>query len=226
MRSCECRLQVNQPLPLPCSKLTFCRLAPEDPFPAAVHDCWEAALWLHAAGSKLLNLDVNRFAIGGSSAGGNLTAVVCHKALSSTNVPKFNVQLLIVPVTDNTATVENTASWKSSEFVPALPSEKMLWYRRHYLPDPTTWELPESSPLFYRDGWEKQPSALIVVGELDVLKDEGVAYGKKLTDAGVEVDLKIMAGMPHPFLAMDGALQQGRDAITYMVEALKKSFGT
>jgi len=206
--------------------LTLFRLAPENPFPAAVHDCWETALWLHATGSKLLNLNPNRFAIGGSSAGGNLTAVICHKALSSNNVPKFKLQLLIVPVMDNTATVENNASWKSSEFVPALPAEKMLWYRRHYLPDLNTWALPESSPLLYKDGWEKQPSALIVVGELDVLKDEGIAYGKKLTDAGVAVDLKIMAGMPHPFLAMDGALQQGRDAISYMVDALKKSFTT
>ena len=151
---------------------------------------------------------------------------MCHKSLSSDKVPEFKVQLLIVPVMDNTASPENNASWKNSEFVPALSSEKMLWFRKHYLPIPETWALPESSPLLYKDGWEKQPAALIVVGELDVLKDEGIAYGKKLTDAGVDVDLKIMAGMPHPFLAMDGALQQGRDAITYMVDSLKSTFQT
>lgn len=183
-------------------------------------------LWLHATGSKLLHLDTEKFAIGGSSAGGNLTAVMCHKALSASNVPKFKAQLLIVPVTDNTATVENNASWKASQYVPALPAEKMLWYRRHYLPDPQTYEWPEASPILYQEGWAEQPEALIVVGELDVLKDEGVAYGKKLTDAGVAVELRIMDGMPHPFLAMDGALQQGRDAITYMVDMLKKTFGT
>ena len=63
-----------------------------------------------------------------------------------------------------------------------------------------------------------------MVGELDVLRSEGVAYAEKLTKAGLSVDLKVMKGMPHPFLAMDGVLQQGRDTITYMVEALKEAF--
>jgi len=100
----------------------------------------------------------------------------------------------------------------------------MLWYRRHYLPDPKTWDEPEASPLFYKDGWEEQPKTLVVVGELDVLRTEGEKYAEKLKVAGVSVDLKIMKGMPHPFLAMDGALQQGRDTITCMVEALKEAF--
>jgi acetyl esterase/lipase len=103
---------------------------------------------------------------------------------------------------------------------------KMLWYRKHYLPDEKTWAEPEASPLLYKDGWEKQPKALVVVGELDVLRSEGEAYAEKLRKAGVEADLKIMKGMPHPFLAMDGVLQQGRDAIMFMVEKLIEAFGT
>jgi triacylglycerol lipase len=64
---------------------------------------------------------------------------------------------------------------------------------------------------------------LVVVGELDVLRSEGKQYAEKLRKGGVEVDLKIMKGSPHPFLAMDGVLQQGRDTITFMVEALKEA---
>lgn len=103
----------------------------------------------------------------------------------------------------------------------------MLWYRKHYLPDEKTWAEPEASPLLYQDeeSWKKQPKALVVVGELDVLRSEGKAYAEKLRKAGVAVDLKIMKGMPHPFLAMDGALQQGRDTITFMVEKLVEAFG-
>lgn len=150
---------------------------------------------------------------------------MCHKALSAPSlVPKFLVQLLMVPVTDNTASVSTTLSWRENEHVCALPAAKMLWYRYHYLPDESTWAEPEASPLLYKDGWEQQPEALVVVGELDVLRTEGEMYADKLRKAGVEVDLKIMEGMPHPFLAMDGALQQGRDTITFMVEALKKAF--
>ncbi|KAE9380659.1 hypothetical protein N431DRAFT_477552 [Stipitochalara longipes BDJ] len=201
------------------------RLAPENPYPAAVHDSWEALLWLRSTGFTQLSLNARKVAIGGSSAGGNLAAIMCHKALSSPSlVPSFILQLLIVPVTDNTASTSETLSWKENEFSPALPAEKMLWYRRHYLPDRKSWEEPEASPLLYENGWESQPRALVVVGELDVLRSEGEAYAEKLRKGGVEVDLRVMKGMPHPFLAMDGVLQQGRDTITYMVEALKKAF--
>ncbi|KAN0120040.1 alpha/beta hydrolase fold domain containing protein [Hyaloscypha variabilis] len=201
------------------------RLAPENPYPAAVHDSWEALLWLRSTGFTQLALNPQKVAIGGSSAGGNLAAIMCHKALASPSlVPSFSVQLLIVPVTDNTASTATTLSWKENEFSPALPAEKMLWYRRHYLPDEKSWGEPEASPLLYEGGWESQPRALVVVGELDVLRSEGEAYAEKLRKGGVEVDLKVMKGMPHPFLAMDGVLQQGRDTITYMVEALKRAF--
>jgi acetyl esterase/lipase len=75
------------------------RLAPESPYPAAIHDSWEALLWLHSTGYKLLSLNPNKCAIGGSSAGGNLTAAMCHKAVSAPEIaPTFIVQLLIVPV--------------------------------------------------------------------------------------------------------------------------------
>jgi acetyl esterase/lipase len=154
---------------------------------------------------------------------------MCHKALSTPSlVPAFLTQLLLVPVVDNTALPSNTASWSENEFVPALPAKKMMWYRHHYLPDEKTWGEPEASPLLYGEEegrWGKLPKALVVVGELDVLRSEGEKYSEKLERNGVKADLKIMKGMPHPFLAMDGALQQGRDAITFMVEALKEASG-
>jgi len=204
------------------------RLAPENPYPAAVHDSWEALLWLNTTGAAHLSLDLSLSAVGGSSAGGNLAAIMCHKALSTPSlVPRFLTQLLIVPVMDNTALPKNTASWKENEFTPALPAAKMMWYRHHYLPDEKTWGEPEASPLLYgneKGEWSRLPKALVVVGELDVLRSEGEAYAEKLERNGVKADLKVMKGMPHPFLAMDGALKQGADTITFMVEALKAVF--
>jgi acetyl esterase/lipase len=191
-----------------------------------VHDCWETLIWLKSTGAHQLSINLSQVAIGGSSAGGNLAAIMCHKALSApTLVPKFIVQLLIVPVTDNTATPENMKSWKECEFTAALPAEKMMWYRNHYLPDVERRSEPEASPLLYKDGWMEQPTALVVVGEYDVLRTEGELYAGKLRRAGVAVDLKVMPGMPHPFLAMDGVLKQGRDTITAMVESLRMAFG-
>lgn len=199
------------------------RLAPENPFPAAVHDSWEAVLWVQNEGSSLLSLDTKKMAVAGSSAGGNLAAVMTQKAQTAGG-PKFLVQLLIVPVMDNTADVSNNRSWKEFEFTAALPAEKMLWYRHHYLPNRADWANPEASPLLWQGDWMALPRALIVVGELDVLSAEGLDYGKMLKGSGVLVREVVMYGMPHPFLAMDGVMKAGSDAITAMVKALKAAF--
>jgi len=100
----------------------------------------------------------------------------------------------------------------------------MLWFRNHYLPDEKRWREPEASPLLYESGWKGQPKALVVVGELDVLRSEGEMYAEKLRGSGVDVDLRVFKGMPHPFLAMDGVLSQGRETITAMVEKLREVF--
>jgi acetyl esterase/lipase len=151
---------------------------------------------------------------------------MCQRAaIAPPPSPTFLLQILIVPVIDNTATVENNKTWKSSEHVPALPAAKMLWYRRHYLPSEEDWAHPEASPLLWTGDWSKLPEARIVVGGLDILRGEGEQFGKKLTNTGVEAKTFVMEGMPHPFLAMDGALQAGRDAINIMVEGLKTAFG-
>ncbi|KAI9041666.1 alpha/beta hydrolase [Aspergillus affinis] len=200
------------------------RLAPENRWPAAVHDCWEALLWLLADGPSRLPIDISKMATGGSSAGGNLASIITHKALTLSPPVHFLAQLLSVPVADNTATVENNESYRRYERTPALPAPKMLWYRNHYLPDEADWANPEASPLFYRGDWSQLPRALVMVGELDVLRTEGEQYADKLKKAGVQVDLQVMKGMPHPFLAMDGVLQEGKRSITLMCDLLKEVF--
>lgn len=199
--------------------IDVCRLAPEDPFPAAVHDAWETVLWALGAGKEILGLDSTRLATGGSSAGGNLAAIMCQRAVARQTC-HFRLQLLSVPVVDNTADTTNNASYKENEHVPALPADKMLWYRNHYLPDSKDWANPESSPLFWDGDWSALPPAVLVLGELDVLRTEGEQFSQKLRDAGVRAETHIMKGQPHPFIAMDGALEAGRQAITYFCEAL------
>ncbi|KAJ5950090.1 hypothetical protein N7454_001674 [Penicillium verhagenii] len=198
------------------------RLAPEHPWPAAVHDSWEAFQWLVSDGVSALNINTSRMAVGGSSAGGNLAAIVSQKALELSPPVYFKSQVLSVPVTDNTAMVASNRTYASYEHTAALPAEKMLWYRKHYLPEEKDWAHPEASPLFYQGDWSQLPPALILVAELDVLRAEGEQYGEKLRAAGVAVDIQVMAGMPHPFLAMDGVLKEGKRAITLMCDTLRK----
>jgi len=198
-----------------------------------VHDSWEALLWTVTKGAQILNLNTSKLVIGGSSAGGNLAAVMTQKAFllrqqRPSYLPRdieFLKQLLIVPVTDNTATVENNPTYKSSEHVPALPPLKMMWYRNHYLPDPKNWDESEASPLLFpAKQFANLPPALVLVGQLDVLRHEGEEYARKLRDAGVEAKVEVMPGMPHPFLAMDGVLDEGKRAITLLCEALVEAF--
>jgi acetyl esterase/lipase len=209
--------------------LSFKRLAPEHPFPAAVHDCWEALLWLTSAKTgDSLSSNATKMVIGGSSAGGNLAAILTHKALARKEHDgrpiQFLKQALVVPVTDNTADQENNWSWKEFENTAALPAVKMMWYRDHYLPNKSDWTDPEASPLLYDGDWTKFPPAVVIVGELDVLRAEGEQYAEKLRKAGVSVDLHVMQGMPHPFLAMDAVLEAGKKAIDLLCEAAESSF--
>lgn len=142
------------------------------------------------------------------------------------NLLTFSIQLLIVPVTDNTATTESNPTFKSYEFTPALPAEKMYWFRNHYLPDQKDWSDPEASPIFFpAEKFSQLPPAVVIVGGLDVLRHEGEEYARKLRDAGVKVEVHVMQGMPHPFLAMDGVLEAGRKAISILCESLSATFG-
>ncbi|KAH8653796.1 lipase [Xylariales sp. PMI_506] len=207
------------------------RLAPEEPFPAAVHDAWEAALWVvtGAASTQLgdLPFDLSKLTVGGSSAGGNLAAIVTQKALAHpafAGKPGFKFQILVVPVTDNTATTESSATYKSYEHTPALPVPKMMWYRRHYLPNEADWVLPEASPLLAgSETFAKLPPALVVVAGLDVLRWEGEEYARKLNAAGVPAEVKVVEGVPHPFIVMDAVLQKGRDSVKFVCDKLTEA---
>ena len=202
------------------------RLAPEHPYPAAVEDAWETVLWTTRSGVRELDLNLAKLAIAGSSAGANLAAAITQRAVTR---PEFNIdfklQLLVVPATDNTATVANNPTWRLYEYTAALPALKMQWYRDHYLPDPDRRTEPEASPLFFpTKGFSKLPPAVVLVGEVDMLRHEGEQYAKTLKDAGVPVRLELMKGMPHPFLAMDAVLDESKRSISILCESLVQAF--
>ncbi|KIW60406.1 hypothetical protein PV05_00622 [Exophiala xenobiotica] len=203
------------------------RLAPEAPWPAAIHDSWETLLWATSTGKDTLNLDLIKIAIGGASSGGNIAAVIVQNAVVQ-QCALIRSQFLIVPVTDNTATpCSKNPTWKMFEHTAALPAKKMLWYRNHYLPDPATWSHREASPLLAPNAIFRQlPRANIIVGELDVLRHEGEEYARKLEANGISADLTVMKGMPHPFLAMDAVLEAGKRAISITCDGLIQAFSS
>ncbi|KAM7205145.1 triacylglycerol lipase [Naviculisporaceae sp. PSN 640] len=205
------------------------RLAPENPFPAAVNDAWDALSWLTAPETKTL-LRINsadKLALAGSSCGATLAVVMCQR-LTKLNI-KPRLQLLSTPIMDNTLDEKNNphSSWAQNQFAPALPAAKMHWFRNHYLPVDvsgsgsfTNRQDPEASPVFWKGDWTKLPAAIILLGELDILRDEGKHYGGLLYMAGVRADVYFLRGQPHCFLSMDGVLKAGEQAVGLLCERL------
>ncbi|RDB17250.1 hypothetical protein Hypma_001970 [Hypsizygus marmoreus] len=179
------------------------RLAPENPYPAAVEDAIESLDWVVQHGKTELNVNTTQIAVGGSSSGGNLAAILALKAAERTPPIPLLFQLLIVPVTDNTASTADL--WAENQHTAWLSPERMLWFRHNYLPneeDRTKWD---ASPIFApAELLEKVPKAWIAVAELDILKEEGVRYSENMREAGVEVEVAVYEGGPHPIMAMDG----------------------
>lgn len=206
--------------------LTSHRLAPENPFPAPLHDCWESFLWMIDDGIGSLNIDPGKIAVGGASAGANLAAVIAQKASSIPDQDhKLVSQILVVPVVDNTATIDNNPTWRELQYTASLTAAKMTWYRRHYLPDEGEWANPEASPLMSsHETLSHLPATLILVAELDILRHEGEQYAQKLAEAGVAVDLRLMPGVPHPFIAMDATLTVAREGLDVICRSLIEAF--
>ena len=84
----------------------------------------------------------------------------------------------------------------------------MHWFVNNYLPNKEDWTKWDASPIFAPDELAaKSPKTWIAVCEMDILRDEGIAYGEKLKKLGVEVETKVYKGAPHPIMAMDGYVQ-------------------
>ncbi|KAF8837907.1 hypothetical protein BDN67DRAFT_955922 [Paxillus ammoniavirescens] len=210
--------------------ITICldyRLAPENPYPAAVEDTVTTIQWIYQNGRAELNANVNKIAVGGSSSGGNLAAIVALKAQELTPPIPIVFQLLIVPVIDNTASDsgEVYSSWKEMQNTVWLNTGRMMWFRHNYLPDPTTWANWDNSPIFAPELLlAKAAPAWVGVCEMDILRDEGIAYGEKLRGLGVKVEIKTYKGVPHPTLGMDGVLTVARTMVADATKALGDAF--
>ncbi|HZO75046.1 MAG TPA: alpha/beta hydrolase [Ktedonobacteraceae bacterium] len=170
------------------------RLAPEHKFPAAPEDCFAATKWV-AANAAAINGDANRIAIGGDSAGGNLTAVITQMARDQGG-PSLIFQLMNCPCTDFSMTAP---SIERNGAGCGLDKEDMIWFMNHYLNNESERTDPLASPLLAKD-LSGLPPALIIVAEYDLLCDEGEQYGQRLKEAGVPVTISCYEGMIHGFI--------------------------
>jgi acetyl esterase len=204
---------------VPCQVITVgYRLAPEHPFPAAVHDCHIATQWI-AAHAEQLPADPARLVVGGDSAGGNLAAATT--LLARDNGPALAGQLLVYP---NTLYGSDTISMRNGDDPYLFNKTSVRWYWNHYLTDPADGLDPLASPLL-AESHADLPPALVITAEYDPLRDEGEYYAEKLHAAGVPTTLSRYDGMVHGFFAMSGILDGGKKAMSEAAAWLRGIFG-
>jgi acetyl esterase len=194
------------------------RLAPEHKFPAAPEDCYAALQWV-ATNAAAINGEPARLAIGGDSAGGNLTAVVAQMARDRGG-PPLVYQVLVYPVTDYNY---NTASYRENADGYLLTRDAMGWFWNHYLRSQADGSNPLASPL-RAPNLRGLPPALVLTAEFDPLRDEGEAYAARLQETGVPVTLKRYDGMIHGFFSLGTVLDQGKQAMADAAAALRGAF--
>lgn len=192
-------------------------LAPEHPFPAPTNDCLAAFRWV-AENAASLGADPARVAIGGDSAGGCLSTVVCQLTRGEAHTPCF--QLLIYPGTD---LVERTRSRALFEEGFVLEGRMIDWFLGQYIPEGADKSDARLSPLRAADLSGMPPAYLITAG-FDPLRDEGKAYADAMRTAGVSVRYRNHEGFVHGFATMS-AFAPVRAAITDMADELARAFG-
>jgi acetyl esterase len=194
------------------------RLAPEARFPAAVDDSFAALQWI-AQEADSLGVDSSRIAVGGDSAGGNLSAVLALLSKRHGG-PDLVGQVLHCPVTDYSF---KTKSYRENSDGYLLTQEAMRWFWAHYLGEGNSGSDATASPLRAED-LTGLPPALVQTAEFDPLLDEGRAYADRLRESGVAVTYTEYSGVVHDTWLMFGVVPKGRQAVDEAGAFLRQCF--
>lgn len=167
------------------------RLAPEQPFPAGLNDCYNVLNWIMQE-AESLGIDPSCVAIGGASAGGGLAAGLALKNREAANYP-LRLQLLIYPMLDNlhatdSGQIENHPIWTRDASFSA--------WEMYLNGTPGEAASPMAAPARASDV-SGLPPAYLNVGVEDLFRDEVMAYARRLMAANVPTELALFPGMYH-----------------------------
>lgn len=171
------------------------RLAPENPYPAPLDDCYAALKWI-AENARELHFDRTRIAIGGASAGGGLAAGLALLARDRNEVPvKF--QLLIYPMIDDSNTAP--ASAENPDTLMWTRASNLIGWRAYLGREPGAADISQYAAATRAADLSGLPPAYIAVGELDLFALENIDYARRLIQANVATELHIYPGAFHGF---------------------------
>jgi acetyl esterase len=157
--------------------------SPEAKYPVALEQAYAATKW-GAQNGQTINVNSSSLAVVGDSVGGNMAAAVTLLA-KERGEPSIRFQVLFYPVTDANFDTPSYMTYQNGYW---LTRDAMKWFWDNYVSNQTNLKEPTVSPLQASiEQLKGLPSALIINGENDVLRDEGEAYALKLLEAGVSV---------------------------------------
>jgi acetyl esterase len=196
--------------------------SPEARYPVAVEECYAATRWVATSGATL-RLDGERLAVVGDSSGGNMATVVALLA-KERGGPALACQVLFYPGVDAGF---DTDSYRTFAEGPLVTRNAIKWFWSHYAPDIARRAEPTASPLRASlDQLQGLPPALIITAEFDVLRDEGEAYARRLSDAGVSVIAVRYLGTIHAFTVFNALAETPavRAALAQASSVLRNAF--
>ena len=190
------------------------RMAPENPAPASLDDC-VAAIKHIVANAAEFGADGSRFAIGGDSAGGNLTAAAALR-LRDEGGPQAKLLLLLYGAYTADLTLPSVIENGEGKI---LTRQAMQWFYDHYLSGGASTDDPHIAPI--KGDLTGLPPAHLIVGSQDPLLDDSKLFSKALTEAGVPNKLSVYDGQVHVFLQLTAMLDGAKKGVTEASEALK-----
>jgi acetyl esterase/lipase len=194
------------------------RYAPEHPFPAQHEDVYHAFQYI-ARNAARFGSDPRRVAIGGESAGGNISAGVCLMARDRKGILPI-YQLLVYPPLD---TRRNTPAYQTYANAVPLDDAQMRYFFRQVAPHPNQRNHPYLAPLQARS-LKGVPPATILTAQIDPLADDGKLYAQRLQKAGIPVRFREFKGVTHEFFSMGAVLPDAKEAVAFGAEGLKSAF--
>ena len=194
--------------------------SPEAHYPTAINEIYAATKWVAEHGAEI-KVDGKRLAIVGNSVGGNMTTAVALMA-NHKGGPELKCQIMLWPVTDANFETESYHEYADGYF---LSRAMMMWFWDAYAPDRAQRREIYASPLqATTEQLKGLPPTLIQVAGNDVLREEGLAYARKLDAAGVDVTSVRYENLIHDYGLLNAISQVPavRDALHQAAEMLKK----
>lgn len=191
------------------------RLAPENPYPAAVFDAVSALRWVVRNVAELGG-DPTRIVVAGDSAGGNLAAVTADLAARSGG-PRLSGQVLIYPATEMEDVFPSEREFADA---PVLTARGMRAFVRLYLDgaDPVA---PTAAPLRGSLAGASIPALVQVAGH-DPLRDNGVKYAEALRSRGGDVTFTDYPDAVHGYLSLPGVSPPARRALDEVISFVRR----